>query len=100
VYGLVIPRGFNHVKFPVEAGVLATTVPMLQHPEYHSSILMLLEATNDPYATQDIVRVLVEVKENIEPGLGDVTCSAPPRTVIRPELITEIVLSKLEVKRR
>ena len=35
-----------------------------------------------------------------EPGTGEVTCSAPPSTVIRPVDMTVDVLSKVEVRRR
>ena len=36
----------------------------------------------------------------MEPGAGEVTCSAPPSTVIRPVDMTVEVASKEDVRRR
>ena len=48
---------------PVEAGVLAIIVVDWQHPKYHRSIFRLVDATNDPKATQVIVSALAASKE-------------------------------------
>ena len=78
----VLLYGVSHVHVPVAAGTDAASVDRRQQPEYHSSIFTLPLATCDPSAMKVTLNWLLVSHEKREPGTGDVTCSAPPSTVM------------------
>jgi hypothetical protein len=90
----------GHVHTPPAAGNVDTSVLRKQQPLYQSSIARFPLATCDPNATKVMLKRLVVSHENREPGTGEVTCSAPPSTVMTFEDRNTEEVSTVDVRRR